>query len=109
MNKKTDSNKVQYTKIFGDAIEELAQKDKEIMVITPAMISGSGLKNFAKKFPNQLYDVGIAEGHSITFAAGMATENLKVVASIYSSFLQRAFDNLIHDVAIQKLHVVFLY
>jgi 1-deoxy-D-xylulose-5-phosphate synthase len=108
MEKKSDSDKIQFMNIFGDAICELAEKDKQLVVITPAMISGSGLKKFEEKFPEQLYDVGIAEGHAVTFSAGMATQNIPVICSIYSTFIQRAYDNLIHDVAIQNLHVVFV-
>lgn len=104
---KPASEKVPYTKIFADAVEKFVEKDKSVVAITPAMISGSGLKNFSKKYPEQLYDVGIAEGHAVTFAAGLATQNVKVISAIYSTFLQRAYDNVIHDVAIQNLHVLF--
>jgi 1-deoxy-D-xylulose-5-phosphate synthase len=99
--------KVPYTKIFADAVERFVEKDKSVVVITPAMISGSGLKSFSKQYPKQLYDVGIAEGHAVTFAAGLATQNMKVIVAIYSTFLQRAYDNVIHDVAIQKLNILF--
>ncbi|MCB0278263.1 MAG: 1-deoxy-D-xylulose-5-phosphate synthase [Calditrichaeota bacterium] len=102
------SKKTAYTQIFASALEQLMDKDEKIIPVTPAMISGSGLKAISKKYPERLYDVGIAEGHSITFAAGLATQKgILPVAAIYSSFLQRAYDNLIHDVALQDLHVVF--
>jgi 1-deoxy-D-xylulose-5-phosphate synthase len=104
---KPKSKVLSYTQIFGDALEELMEKDNEIIAVTPAMISGSGLKKIEKKFPERLYDVGIAEGHSVTFSAGLATQKVKPVTAIYSSFLQRAYDNLIHDVTLQNLHVVF--
>jgi 1-deoxy-D-xylulose-5-phosphate synthase len=107
MEKPATKEKVPYTKIFADAVEKFVEKDKSVVAITPAMISGSGLKSFSKKYPKQLYDVGIAEGHAVTFAAGLATQGLKVISAIYSTFLQRAYDNVIHDVAIQNLNVLF--
>ena len=85
----------------------MAQKDPRLVGITPAMREGSGLVEFEKQFPNRYYDVGIAEQHSVTFAAGLACEGLKPVVAIYSTFLQRAYDQLIHDVALQNLPVVF--
>ncbi|HEX6982017.1 MAG TPA: transketolase C-terminal domain-containing protein, partial [Balneolaceae bacterium] len=96
-----------YQQVFGDAIVELADEDEQIVGITPAMPSGSSLWPLMNKYPERAFDVGIAEQHSITFAAGLAAEGKKVFAAIYSSFLQRAYDQVIHDVAIQKLPVVF--
>ena len=96
-----------YQHVFGDAIVELAENDERIVGITPAMPSGSSLWPLMKAFPDRAFDVGIAEQHSITFAAGLAAEGKKPFAAIYSSFLQRAYDQVIHDVAIQKLPVVF--
>ena len=85
---------------------EKACKDKNFIAITPAMTEGSGLVNFSKTFPNQFYDVAIAEQHSMTFAAGLACAGKNPVLAIYSTFLQRAYDQLIHDVAIQNLNVL---
>ena len=85
----------------------MAKKDKKICAITAAMPSGTGLDKFMKKFPKRTFDVGIAEQHAITFAAGLACEGLKPFAAIYSTFLQRAYDQVVHDVAIQKLPVRF--
>jgi 1-deoxy-D-xylulose-5-phosphate synthase len=99
--------KTTYSKIFGDWLCDVASKDSEIVGITPAMREGSGMLKFAKLFPDRYFDVGIAEQHAVTFAAGLACEGLKPVVAIYSTFLQRAYDQLIHDVALQKLHVVF--
>lgn len=96
-----------YQHVFGDAIVELAEKDERIVGITPAMPSGSSLWPLMHAFPDRAFDVGIAEQHSITFAAGLAAEGKKAFAAIYSTFLQRAYDQVIHDVAIQKLPVVF--
>lgn len=96
-----------YQHVFGDAIVELADEDERIVGITPAMPSGSSLWPLMKKYPDRAFDVGIAEQHSITFAAGLAAQGKKAFAAIYSSFLQRAYDQVIHDVAIQKLPVVF--
>ncbi|MBN2733202.1 MAG: 1-deoxy-D-xylulose-5-phosphate synthase [Balneolaceae bacterium] len=96
-----------YQHVFGDAIVELAEKDERIVGITPAMPSGSSLWPLMNAFPDRAFDVGIAEQHSITFAAGLAAEGKKAFAAIYSTFLQRAYDQVIHDVAIQKLPVVF--
>lgn len=96
-----------YSKIFGQRLVQLAKKDSKILAITAAMPSGTGLDVFAKEFPNQIFDVGIAEQHAVTFAAGLACENLKPYAAIYSTFLQRAYDQVVHDVAIQKLPVRF--
>jgi 1-deoxy-D-xylulose-5-phosphate synthase len=96
-----------YTKVFGDYLVKEAEKDERIVAITAAMPSGTGLDSFAKRFPKRFFDVGIAEQHAVTFAAGLATEGLKPFAAIYSTFLQRAYDQVVHDVAIQKLPVRF--
>ncbi len=96
-----------YQEVFGDALVELALKDRSIIAITAAMPSGTSLDLFQNALPNRFFDVGIAEAHAVTFAAGIATEGLKPVFAVYSTFLQRAYDQLIHDVALQKLHVVF--
>ncbi len=96
-----------YTKVFGDWLCDMATADPRLVAITPAMREGSGMVRFAEAFPNRYYDVGIAEQHAITFAAGLACENVKPVVAIYSTFLQRAYDQLIHDVALQNLPVVF--
>ena len=96
-----------FTQVFGDWLCDQAQVDKRLIGITPAMREGSGLVEFEKRFPDRYYDVGIAEQHAVTFAAGLACEGLKPVVAIYSTFLQRGYDQLIHDVAIQNLPVVF--
>lgn len=96
-----------YSKIFGKRLAELAKKDEKILAITAAMPGGTGLDEFAKLHKERLFDVGIAEQHAVTFAAGLATEGLKPYAAIYSTFLQRAYDQVVHDVAVQKLPVRF--
>ena len=96
-----------YTEIFGEYMVDAAQQDERLVAITAAMTSGTGLSNFAKKFPERFFDVGICEQHAVTMAAGMARSGLKPVVSIYSTFLQRAYDQIIHDVALQNLPVVF--
>ena len=96
-----------YTKVFGDAMIELAGKNDKLVAITAAMPEGTGLKAFGQKFPGRFIDVGIAEEHAVCMAAGLACEGIKPVAAIYSTFLQRAFDQIIHDVCLQKLPVVF--
>ncbi len=96
-----------YTRIFSDWLCDMAAADNRLIGITPAMREGSGLVEFSKKFPQRYFDVGIAEQHAVTLAAGMACEGLKPVVAIYSTFLQRAYDQLIHDVAIQNLPVMF--
>jgi 1-deoxy-D-xylulose-5-phosphate synthase len=96
-----------YTAIFGTGLAELGAERPDLVAITAAMPSGTGTAAFAKAHPTRFFDVGIAEGHGVTFAAGMATRGLKPVCAIYSTFLQRAYDNVIHDVAIQHLPVVF--
>jgi 1-deoxy-D-xylulose-5-phosphate synthase len=97
----------QYTKVFGEALIKEAKKDDKIVAITAAMPDGTGLDRFAKAFPERTFDVGIAEQHAVTFAAGLATEGVKPLCAIYSTFLQRAYDQVVHDVAIQKLPVRF--
>jgi 1-deoxy-D-xylulose-5-phosphate synthase len=96
-----------YTKVYAEALIKEAKKDDKIVAITAAMPSVTGLDLFAKEFPNRCFDVGIAEQHGVTFAAGLATEGLKPFATIYSTFLQRAYDQVVHDVAIQQLPVRF--
>ncbi len=96
-----------YTKVFADTLLALAEKDKKILAITAAMPSGTGLDKFADVYPNRCFDVGIAEQHAVTFAAGLAAEGVKPFAAIYSTFLQRAYDQVIHDVSIQSLPVRF--
>jgi len=99
--------KATYTDVFGDWIVDMAMIDKKLCAITPAMLDGSGLNKFSEKFPDRFFDVGIAEQHAITFAAGLACENYKPVIAIYSTFLQRAYDQLIHDVALQNIPMLF--
>jgi 1-deoxy-D-xylulose-5-phosphate synthase len=96
-----------YTKVFAEALIAEADRDARVVAITAAMPSGTGLDLFANKHPDRCFDVGIAEQHAVTFAAGMATEGLKPVVAIYSTFLQRAYDQVVHDVAIQRLPVRF--
>ena len=95
-----------YTQVFGDWITDMAEADSRLVGITPAMREGSGLVEFATRFPERYHDVGIAEQHALTFAGGLACEGLKPVVAIYSTFLQRAYDQLIHDVALQNLPVL---
>jgi len=99
--------KPKYQKVFGDWLCDMAEKDEQLIGITPAMCEGSGMNEFAERFPDRYEDVAIAEQHAVTLAAGMACEGLKPVVAIYSTFLQRAYDQLIHDVAIQNLDVLF--
>jgi 1-deoxy-D-xylulose-5-phosphate synthase len=101
------ASKITYTQVFGDWLCDMAARDKKLIGITPAMREGSGLVQFEQRFPGRYYDVGIAEQHAVTFAAGLACEGLKPVVAIYSTFLQRAYDQLIHDVALQNLDVTF--
>jgi 1-deoxy-D-xylulose-5-phosphate synthase len=96
-----------YTQVFGDWVCDMAARDERLMAITPAMREGSGLVKFSQRFPDRYFDVAIAEQHSVTLAAGMAAEGLKPVVAIYSTFLQRAYDQVIHDVAVQNLPVLF--
>ncbi|WP_126456144.1 1-deoxy-D-xylulose-5-phosphate synthase [Sulfuriflexus mobilis] len=100
-------SKPSYTQVFGDWLCDMAAADERLFGITPAMSEGSGLVRFSEEFPDRYYDVGIAEQHSVTMAAGLACEGLKPVVAIYSTFLQRAYDQLIHDVALQDLPVLF--
>ncbi|MCE1240313.1 MAG: 1-deoxy-D-xylulose-5-phosphate synthase [Azonexaceae bacterium] len=99
--------KLTYTQVFGDWLCDQARADSRLIAITPAMREGSGMVRFAQEYPERYFDVGIAEQHAVTFAAGLACEGLKPVVAIYSTFLQRAYDQLIHDVALQNLPVVF--
>ncbi len=101
------SPKPTYTSVFGTGLAELGAERADVVAVTAAMPSGTGTAAFAKAHPARFFDVGIAEGHAVTFAAGMATRGLRPVCAIYSTFLQRAYDNVIHDVAIQRLPVVF--
>ncbi len=99
--------KTSFTQVFGQWLCDMAEKDQRLVGITPAMREGSGIVEFHKRFPERYFDVGIAEQHAVTFAAGIACEGLKPVVAIYSTFLQRAYDQLIHDVALQNLPMVF--
>ena len=105
--KSTKSPKKKYQDIFGDWVVDMAKKDEDLVAITPAMREGSSLVEFSKKYPDRYFDVAIAEQHSVTFAAGLSKENKKPVVAIYSTFLQRAYDQFIHDVAVQNLDVTF--
>ncbi|HEY3746937.1 MAG TPA: 1-deoxy-D-xylulose-5-phosphate synthase [Gemmatimonadaceae bacterium] len=105
--RKVSSANTAYTAAFGTGLLELARENPKLVAITGAMPSGTGTSAFAKTYPDRFFDVGIAEGHAVTFAAGLATEGVRPVCAIYSTFLQRAYDNVIHDVAIQHLPVVF--
>lgn len=110
LKKKTESpheKPIRYQDVFGETILELAEEDERIIAITPAMPTGSSLTIMMKKFPERVFDVGIAEQHAVTFAAGLASAGMIPFCNIYSSFMQRAFDQVIHDVALQKLPVVF--
>jgi len=104
---KSSSNKPSYTNVFGETLAAHAQQDNKIVAVTGAMPSGTGINIFQKQFPKRTFDVGIAEQHAVTFAAGLATEGYKPYAAIYSTFLQRAYDQVVHDVAIQSLPVRF--
>ena len=104
---KPKANAPQYTRVFADALVDEASRDPRIVAITAAMPSGTGLDTFGKAFPDRTFDVGIAEQHAVTFAAGMATEGYKPFCTIYSTFLQRGYDQLVHDVALQNLPVRF--
>src|SRR5437016_2285273 len=105
--KKASGGKPTYTQVFGEWLCDMARLDSRLVGITPAMREGSGLVRFAEEFPDRYFDVGIAEQHAVTFAAGLACEGLKPVLAIYSTFLQRGYDQLIHDVCIQNLPIVF--
>lgn len=104
---KVSSANSAYTAAFGQALVDIAKENPKLVAITGAMPSGTGTGGFAKAYPDRFFDVGIAEGHAVTFAAGLATQGIRPVCAIYSTFLQRAYDNVIHDVAIQHLPVVF--
>jgi 1-deoxy-D-xylulose-5-phosphate synthase len=104
---KSPSSAPSYTRVFADALVKEAERDERIVAITAAMPSGTGLDVFQKRFPERMFDVGIAEQHGVTFAAGLATEGFKPFCAIYSTFLQRAYDQVVHDVAIQRLPVRF--
>lgn len=106
LQKTTSSSKTTFTQVFGQWLCDMAAQDTRLVGITPAMREGSGMVEFESRFPSRYFDVGIAEQHAVTFAAGLACEGLKPVVAIYSTFLQRAYDQLIHDVAIQNLPVV---
>jgi 1-deoxy-D-xylulose-5-phosphate synthase len=103
----TKKGPVTYTSVFGRTLMTLARKDERVVAITAAMPQGTGLESFAEAFPDRFYDVGIAEQHGVTFAAGLATQGLRPVVAIYSTFLQRAYDQILHDVCLQNLPVVF--
>ena len=107
IQQKSDSKVPSYTKVYANTLVKHAENDSKIIGITAAMPSGTGMDIFGNKFPNRMFDVGIAEQHAVTFAAGLATEGYKPYASIYSTFLQRAYDQVVHDVAIQSLPVRF--
>ena len=104
--KDAKSSKLTYTQVFGDWLCDMAEIDKRLVAITPAMREGSGMVRFAHEHPDRYYDVGIAEQHALTFGAGLACEGFKPVVAIYSTFLQRAYDQLIHDIALQNLPVM---
>jgi len=105
--KKNAADPPTYTEIFANTLVELAEKDMSIVGITAAMAEGTGLKKMHQRFPERYFDVGIAEQHAVTFAAGLAVANMRPVVAIYSTFMQRAYDQIIHDVCMQNLHVVF--
>src|SRR5690606_30580707 len=104
---KTPANAPSYTKVFAESLVREAREDERVVAVTAAMPSGTGLDLFGEAFPKRIFDVGIAEQHAVTFAAGLATEGFKPFAAIYSTFLQRAYDQIVHDVAIQHLPVRF--
>jgi 1-deoxy-D-xylulose-5-phosphate synthase len=101
------SNRLSFCEVFGKCLVEISRKDSRVVAITAAMTEGTGLSEFARTFPKRFYDVGIAESHAVTFAAGMASRGLKPVVAVYSTFLQRAYDEIVHDVCLQKLPVIF--
>ena len=102
-----NGNMPTYTGVFGDTLVELAKQDSRIVAITAAMPEGTGLKKFATQFPKRFFDVGIAEQNAVTMAAGMATKGMKPVVALYSTFAQRAYDQILHDVCLQNLPVIF--
>lgn len=105
--RKKSSGPPAWTQAFGEAVTSIAAQRQDLVVITAAMPSGTGTNIFQKRWPERFFDVGIAEGHAVTFAAGLATQGLRPVVAVYSTFLQRAYDNIIHDVAVQRLPVIF--
>ncbi|MEA2076469.1 MAG: 1-deoxy-D-xylulose-5-phosphate synthase [Candidatus Marinimicrobia bacterium] len=105
--KKAESSKVSYTHVFGKSLIELASEHKDIVAITAAMTDGTGLTEFSKQFPKRFFDVGIAEAHAVTFASGLSIGGLRPVIAIYSTFMQRAVDSVIHDIVLQNLPVIF--
>ena len=105
--KKLAPGKPTYSQVFGDWLCDMAARDPRVVAVTPAMREGSGMVAYSERFPERYFDVGIAEQHAVTFAAGLACEGMKPVVAIYSTFLQRGYDQLIHDVAIQNLPVLF--
>ena len=107
INQRKDHSVLTYQEVFGKTITELAEQNKKIVAVTPAMPTGSALTEMMQKLPGRVFDVGIAEQHAVTFSAGLAAEGFKPFCTIYSTFLQRAYDQIIHDVALQKLPVVF--
>ena len=102
-----DNDCIPYCEAFGEALAEIASTDNRVVAITAAMTEGTGLASFAEKYPERFFDVGIAEPHAVTFAAGLASQGLRPVVAIYSTFLQRAYDEIVHDVCLQKLPVIF--
>lgn len=104
---KGSSNKPSYSSVFGNKLTEMARSNKDIVSVSAAMVDGTGLNGFQKEFPDRTYDVGIAEGHAVTFAAGLAKAGLKPFVAVYSTFLQRAYDQIVEDVCLQNLPVVF--
>ena len=106
--KKTSGQAISYSQVFGDKLGELMERDESVVVLTAAMLSGTGIVNLQPKFPDRVLDVGIAEGHAVTCSAGLATTGNKPFVAIYSTFLQRALDHIIHDVAVQQLPVRFM-
>src|SRR5690606_40265828 len=102
---KTPSNAPSYTRVFAESLIQEAEADPGIVAVTAAMPSGTGLDKFAEIHPSRIFDVGIAEQHAVTFAAGLASEGMRPFCAIYSTFLQRAYDQIVHDVAIQHLPV----
>lgn len=106
-NPHSSKGTISYTEVFGNTVCRMAEDDRRITAISAAMVTGTGLSDFAKKYPDRFFDVGIAEQHAVTFAAGMATEGLRPVVAIYSTFLQRAMDQIIHDICIPNLPVTF--
>ena len=103
----SSKNSISYSSAFGNFLSDLAENDQRIIAVSAAMKEGTGLNCFAEKFPDRFFDVGIAEPHAVTFAAGLASRGLKPVVAIYSTFLQRAYDEIVHDVCLQKLPVIF--